>query len=563
MRREILKGRKIAIGIAASAVPFFLLLYAAPASAQVVESSILEQMAESASGEGLNEELEAHLEQFLRHPIDMNNAGRQRLESSGLFSLFQIESLLEYRKEFGEVLSLQELAFVDGFSQSLVESLSPYITLGAIESPGRPLNKALLRYKNSYGGGKGAFYSRYSGEGASYSWGFTARAGSSPVSSAFVRHEGKHLDLLLGDLSPRFGQGLVLWNGFSMTALASPSSALKRQNGIVPSRSPSTFGLRGVGVNLSLEPSWSASLVAATSLLSANVNWSGEWLRVGATALRGSSKEKYANFSVDAIASLGHLRLFGEVAWGGSVAVVAGAVWNPSYSFEASMLLRHYPASFVAPSAAAFSSLSSRSNQSGAALFLNLRLGGGLLLKESLDAVYHPEPRYRVPVPSAVVKNSLGIERDAIAFHPYARWDYRFDSYGVKHKNTVRIGAKWSPLRWLRLQTGVYAVALFEYDTGLSGYHLYKGAAAFQEMLFCPGKGVFEASLRVTAYSTDNYDTRIYIYERDLPGYFSVPMHYGRGIKAYATLRYRPSRKMSFSAKFSLQEGRIQMDLSL
>jgi hypothetical protein len=40
--------------------------------------------------------------------------------------------------------------------------------------------------------------------------------------------------------------------------------------------------------------------------------------------------------------------------------------------------------------------------------------------------------------------------------------------------------------------------------------------------------------LRGTAFKIDRWDDRIYIYERDIPGAFSVPAYYGRGCSASA-----------------------------
>lgn len=51
-------------------------------------------------------ELYRHLHE---HPLAINTAPRARLQSSGLFSVFQIESLLRYREEYGEILSITDI----------------------------------------------------------------------------------------------------------------------------------------------------------------------------------------------------------------------------------------------------------------------------------------------------------------------------------------------------------------------------------------------------------------------------------------------------------------------
>lgn len=40
--------------------------------------------------------------------------------------------------------------------------------------------------------------------------------------------------------------------------------------------------------------------------------------------------------------------------------------------------------------------------------------------------------------------------------------------------------------------------------------------------------------LRGTVFRVDNWDDRIYFYERDIPGSFTVPAYYGRGYSVAA-----------------------------
>ena len=41
----------------------------------------------------------------------------------------------------------------------------------------------------------------------------------------------------------------------------------------------------------------------------------------------------------------------------------------------------------------------------------------------------------------------------------------------------------------------------------------------------------------------DNWDDRIYVYERDAPGSFTVPARYGRGWDASLFLSWQPARR--------------------
>lgn len=48
-----------------------------------------------------------------------------------------------------------------------------------------------------------------------------------------------------------------------------------------------------------------------------------------------------------------------------------------------------------------------------------------------------------------------------------------------------------------------------------------------------------KAFARFTLFRIDNWDDRIYVYERDAPGNFSSTAYYGRGLGASLYLKYR------------------------
>ncbi len=72
------------------------------------------------------------LEELIRladHPLDINHARAEEL--AGLYYLndFQIFSLLEYRKKYGDLLSLTELDLIPGFREDLIGHILPYIRI--------------------------------------------------------------------------------------------------------------------------------------------------------------------------------------------------------------------------------------------------------------------------------------------------------------------------------------------------------------------------------------------------------------------------------------------------
>ena len=56
----------------------------------------------------------------------------------------------------------------------------------------------------------------------------------------------------------------------------------------------------------------------------------------------------------------------------------------------------------------------------------------------------------------------------------------------------------------------------------------------------------------VTGYRVAQWDDRIYLYQRSLPGTFSFPALYGEGINLSAYLKYEPRHGCSLMGAWSL-----------
>ena len=64
-----------------------------------------------------------------------------------------------------------------------------------------------------------------------------------------------------GNYSLRFGQGLVLWSGFSMSSLASPSTVVRRQAGVRPYTSTDENNyFHGAGLTLAFPAGFEATV---------------------------------------------------------------------------------------------------------------------------------------------------------------------------------------------------------------------------------------------------------------------------------------------------------------
>ena len=589
---------------------------------------LIETQAEEGTGDP-----EAMMEYFMelrRRPLDLSSAGRQAMEACPLLTPFMVVSLMEYRCEYGPVASAAELALVDGFSPAVVELLMPFVTFGRMEDDVGLSHERrwyeefsgqwTLRSKMGLERGGGfpdegfpvPLYSRLRVNlGDRCSAGVTLENDRGERDfpdfySFFVSVQDQPLtrdgrfrleSAVAGDFSLRFGQGLALWNSFSMSGLSSPSAAVRREESVRPYTSSDennyfhgaamTFGFpRGVrasvfysnnGVDAAVEGEYFTSMpddglhdtdarrqgrdALREEVAGGNVSWRNAWLKVGVTAaayrydrLDGRRTSYYnehlrydgwwGNVSADFLLSLKGVRVFGEAAadFGGAFAVIGGAVWPLPSSVETSIVYRYYSPRYIATHAGAYCR-SNVNNEHGVSAALRWSCGSGLTVSASAEYTHFPWARFGVKGPSDCLKAYVDCQWEA----------------GENHLVYGKLSGTWDngrDTRLLRLR-GEYTyvfrngIELSARGEGSWGGGDAFGALFFYELNYSAPSGRIRCSVRATAFSAEDWDARIYCYERDVPGAFSVPAYYGKGAGLYAVVTYKPVRWFNLSLKCS------------
>lgn len=77
-----------------------------------------------------------------------------------------------------------------------------------------------------------------------------------------------------------------------------------------------------------------------------------------------------------------------------------------------------------------------------------------------------------------------------------------------------------------------------------------QGFLVYQDLVHRPMRGKLEFTGRIMLFSTDSYDARLYAFESDVPGVFSLPPIYGRGMRWYAMLRWSVARHIDLWARY-------------
>ena len=500
------------------------LLSTLPLAAQAGEEAML-----AVTGAAELEELETseveRLEYYARHPLHVNLLSRSRLLASGLLTQYQVATLLDYRATEGDVLSVSELALVDGFGTETARALAPFLSFASVRLPGET---DVRRRTEQEGTVRTAFRGGDMNWGARYRLGCADRweiavAGRTVYgderlfppsgSSAYAAVYGRRYlgQLVIGSFNARFGQGLALWSGFSMSGISSPQASYRRPSGLGPSWSYAGTGLKGVAADFNFGR-WTVSAFHTfpardgTCLTGLNAAWFGRYGQLSSTWIReGNALHKIA---LDGRFCWKGTDLFAETAQDmvtGAVAAVGGIVVPVGDGLRTSLLLRAYPATYTADRAGAVRSSTKVSDETGVAIGFSSRA-----TTLTLDLVRRPFKQEG---------QAKFVASDVRTFGRHwtlkSRISERWRSRSPQNRTDLRLDLlqQYGPLAVnLRLN------GLLSEGVGLLGY-IETGWKGDQLTLW----------LRGTLFRIDHWEDRIYAYERDAPGNFSVPAYYGRG----------------------------------
>jgi hypothetical protein len=517
------------------------------------------------SMESLDEKELERYSNLLSRPLEINIEPQSKLVSSGLLTPFQAASLSDYKASNGDILSFTELSSIVGFSEEYVAALRPFLSLRSMRMPGEAgtppkiAQDAIMKggvrdgtyssgfkYKIEYKEcleASAAMRNTYSQRDPSYTFNVALHG---------KRHSSS---LIVGDFSARYGQGLCVWSGFSLSGFSGASSFMRRPTGLSPSWSYSQEGShRGVAGSIYLgrfAVSALASFIGLRKRMESgrgdidvmpalNVTWLG---RNGQAGITGTDRKASVDFRWTAKGS----DIFGECAYDirhGSLAGVAGIIFNFENDWKLSAAARYYPSDFDDEYTGGIRSWSRTSNEIAFSAGVERRgffFAADLARKADAGKA---QSKLMVKLPLQIYRNMVlsvkASERlrtyDDLHYRTDVRLDLDYSSSGISSAYGISDGSAWT--------------ARFRAE-GLLCKSL--GALAYLE----GGRKTdfFSIYLRGTIFRIDNWDDRIYSYERDAPGNFSVPAYYGRGFSVVWTggckirLHERPWRSMKIYAK--------------
>ena len=574
--------------------------------------------------------LAEYWEYIMANPVDVNSASQEDFLELPLMTVFMAGSLVAYRQSSGPIQSWAELSLVHGFDEEIVRELKPFLTIrdggfkgenvyGAEGLKHDFIFKSRLKLTEEDGGLRpvnsglpASIYARYRLEcGGQSSMGFTMESDMGEryfpdffsfylnvKDIPFVRDlPAKISSLTVGDYSLRFGQGLVLWNSFSMSGTPTVSSLIKYGGKILPYRSvDENKFFRGAAISFSIgkyiesslffsinrhdaltdnnafyslptnllhynEKSMAAKHKLREFLIGGNVSITMNKWKFGVTAVayrfdkEDRRKKHYydenlrydgwwCDFSADVLYSTSGMRVFGEAALDrrAAFAALCGVALPIGDAFELSCLLRYYDPKFISRHAGAVCSLGCN-NELGTTAVFRWSPIRKLVFSLSGEYVHFPGSRYGVRDKSDRIKFSGDCQWNVTQSHEFFfGGKYEWDNGRNISRTRLRLDYSYCS------DMGLSSSSRFECSIlhrGSGGWLMY------EELAFKLHSQKFSVALRCTVFCVDDWNARIYCYEKDLPNSFSVPAFFGNGVGGYLLIKCRPWNFLSLGLRCS------------
>ncbi len=500
----------------------------------------------ASSREDLDSGTVESLDRLSRRPLLLNSESESGLRSCGLFSAYQIASLLEYRRQNGDILSFGELGRLDGWSTEFAEALREFVSLESRVAPGQSSSGSrfrgdlCLRYaSNGYMGKIDA--------GSTGRWEvFLSSKTGNPLNASASLYGRRSLGkIIIGAYNARFGQGLVRWSGMTTSGFGTVDALCRRASGLSICTSASDrsdglaadfcFGKWTVSAAGGVKFAGNQGRIQLDALV--NVSHLGPGAQWGLTA---SFLPSQPFVSADYRGRAGKADIFGEAAWdfrNSAPAAVLGVRADPEYQVCWSVAARYYSPKFDCSVAAGPRASSKTSDEAGLCAAYRRKW-----LQCTLDAVYFQnkstaQGKFILTAAPAFKAGGLSLKPGfRISLTGKAlRTDEGFKPDSHRSDLRVEIDSESGPWRFNARWNGLWA-------KGFGNLAYIEGAFVNKFLTLWMRGGVFRI---------DNWDDRIYVYERDVNGSFNVPAYYGRGWNA------------SLYGSFSFESGRRAHKLGL
>ncbi len=236
-------------------------------------------------------------------------------------------------------------------------------------------------------------------------------------------------------------------------------------------------------------------------------------------------------------------------------AITAGILGNITPSLEASVLIRNFDRDFYSFNANAFSENTTPQNERGFYAGYKYKFNKRYSTSGYIDLFQFPWLRYRGYAPSDgsewLLRFTYTPTRDVVIFIQAREESKSRNLSDATNRYQLQEGVKRN--YWINCDYTTNPNITFKTRVQFSTYELNgqltKGLAIVQDINISIRRWSF--GIRHALFDTDDYDNRLYLYERDVWLAYSFPAYYGVGVRNYVLMQYQLSRKMDLWLRWS------------
>lgn len=252
----------------------------------------------------------------------------------------------------------------------------------------------------------------------------------------------------------------------------------------------------------------------------------------------------------------------------GDIAFLSGLVLMPDRLFTVSTHLRHYPRGYQSPGADALREGSKVQNEDGWFTGCMWQVHQQVRLQGYLDVFRFPWLRYTASAPvdgkEWLLQCTYLPSRTTEVYIRFRQEEKPADLAEEPMKVPVMSRQKnlRLNLQWMQGKNIEFS-ARCEWVRQVTINGTGTGILFYQESRWKPMGKPWNLAARWSVFRTGSYDTRIYSYEQDMAGSFSLPAYYSSGIRYYLLLRYRLMKGLDCWIRYSctLYNGGAETDL--
>lgn len=263
---------------------------------------------------------------------------------------------------------------------------------------------------------------------------------------------------------------------------------------------------------------------------------------------------------------------FGEAARSsnGGMAMNTGLLAALDKRVSMSLLFRDYGRDFHGLYSVAFAESTNPWNERGLFTGLEIRPNRKWQINAYVDQFRFPWLRYLTNAPSGGTdwlaqvnwKPNRQVEIYARVRQQVRSRNTAFDVSGIDplvplQQTNYRVNVSAKVSKSMSLRTRIETV-----DFQRGSAPLQHGFLMYQDLVHRPLRSPLELTARFALFESGGYDARVYAYENDLIGVFSIPAYYGRGIRWYGMARLTPLRRVDVWIRYGAWIYRDQTVIS-